>query len=116
MGEPLSVASPVFLFSIISMFVMAGTVVGILFSLVTYESGSIWSSVLIHAVWNMWTGIMKIGTQIDESVPYNFLLNNDSFLLTGGDFGIEASIFSIIAYSIFIVVAIFLMKRKSESK
>lgn len=105
-------------FSVLSciQLVVAGTVVGILFSLVTYESGSIWSSVLIHAVWNMSTGVLKIGTQVDESVPYNYLLNSDSFLLTGGDFGIEASIFSIIAYSIFIVVAIFLLKRKSENK
>ena len=33
-------------------------------------------------------------------------------MITGGDFGIEASIFAILAYAIFIAVAVILMKKK----
>ncbi len=104
-------------FSVLScvQLVVAGTLVGILFSLVTYQSGSVWSSAVMHAAWNtLLTGLLKIGTTPDESVPFNYILKNDSFLFTGGDFGIEASIFSIAAYLIFIFAAIFFLKRKSE--
>ena len=94
--------------------IIAGSIVGILFSLVTYETGNIWNSALIHAVWNMIIvgGILHIGTGADEYSIYNYVLETDSFLITGGDFGIEASVISILAYSIFIVVALLLLKKK----
>lgn len=46
-----------------------GSMVGILFSLVTYESGSIFSSPWMHGVWNMVTvgGILNIGREPDEA-------------------------------------------------
>jgi membrane protease YdiL (CAAX protease family) len=93
---------------------IAGSIVGILFSLVTYESGSIWNAALIHAVWNMIIvgGILNIGATPSEYAIYNYVLDSDSFLITGGDFGIEASVVAILAYAIFIGVAVLLMKKK----
>ena len=93
---------------------IAGSIVGILFSLVTYESGSIWNAALIHAVWNMIIvgGILNIGATPSEYAIYNYVLDSDSFLITGGDFGIEASVVAILAYAIFIGVAVLLMKQK----
>lgn len=97
--------------------VIAGSVVGILFSLVTYESGTVWNSAVMHGIWNMVIigNILHIGTEADEFSIYNYVLDTDSFFISGGDFGIEASIVSIIAYLIFIGLAIILLKkRKSE--
>lgn len=75
--------------------------VGILFSLVTYESGNIWNSALIHGGWNMVMigGILQIGDTVNESAVYNYVLETKSFLLTGGDFGVEASAVAVAAYA-----------------
>lgn len=94
--------------------IIAGSIVGILFSLVTYESGNIWNAALLHAVWNIIIigGILNIGDTPSEYAIYNYVLDTDSFLITGGDFGIEASVVAILAYAIFIGVAVWLMKKK----
>ncbi|MBD5146790.1 MAG: CPBP family intramembrane metalloprotease [Ruminococcus sp.] len=96
----------------------AGSIVGILFSLVTYESGSIWSSAFMHAIWNMCmaSGVLNIGTETSETCIFNYVLETKNALITGGEFGIEASVISIGAYLIFTVLAVILMKKKSERK
>lgn len=94
----------------------AGTVVGVLFSLVTYESGSVWSAAFMHAVWNMCmaSGILNIGTEPADTCIFNYVLESKSTLITGGEFGTEASVISIAAYLIFIAVAAVLLKKKSR--
>lgn len=86
---------------------VAGSLVGILFSLVAYESGSIWSGALIHAVWNIAVlgGLLHIGVQADPASLFSYVQDTDSFLLTGGDFGIEASIVSVVVYAAFALLA-----------
>ncbi|MCM1156579.1 MAG: CPBP family intramembrane metalloprotease [Roseburia sp.] len=89
----------------------AGSMVGILFSLVAYESGNIWNGALIHAVWNISvSGLLHIGERADAQAMYNYVLETDSFLLTGGDFGIEASVVSVGAYALFAVLAFVLWR------
>lgn len=102
--------------SIIQLLV-AGSIVGVLFSLVTYESGSIWCSALIHGVWNMIIigGILNIGIEPAKTSIFNYVLDTKSFIISGGDFGIEASIISVIFYSIFILLALLLMRKKVKS-
>jgi len=94
--------------------VIAGSAVGILFSLVTYESGNIWSSVFIHSVWNMCmgTGILYIGHEISENSIFNYVFDTNSFLISGGDFGVEASCISIVVYFVFIVLAAIILEEK----
>ena len=48
---------------------------------------------------------MHIGNEADSSSIFNFILDNKSFLISGGDFGIEASIIAILVYLLFIVLA-----------
>ena len=93
---------------------IAGSIVGILFSLIAYESDSIWNNAIVHGIWNMTIigGNLYIGNKADSSSIFNFILDNKSFLISGGDFGIEASVISIFAYLIFIVVASVLIRRK----
>lgn len=96
---------------------IAGSIVGILFSLITYESNSIWNSAIVHGIWNMAIvgGILHIGSSPDSDSLFNYVLNNKSFVISGGDFGIEASIFSLIVYLAFVLLAVFLIRRKSSN-
>lgn len=94
----------------------AGSIVGILFSLVTYESGSIWSAALMHTVWNMCmaSGILNIYTEPIDTCIFNYVLESRSQLITGGEFGAEASVISIGAYLIFTAIAVILICKKSQ--
>lgn len=92
---------------------LAGTAVGIMFSLITLESGSIWNSALVHAVWNVVIigRILNIGGAADDSALVSYVMGSDSFLLTGGNFGIEASVVSVAGYAAVIALAAYLMRR-----
>lgn len=94
--------------------IFAGTLVGILFSLVTIESNSIWNSTIVHGVWNMvFVGtVFHFGTKSDGDSIYNFVLSSGNRLITGGDFGVEASVFAIIAYAFFALLVFTWIKRK----
>ena len=104
------------LLSIIQL-IIAGSVVGILFSLVTYESGNVWNSAVMHAIWNivMIGRILQISESAEELTIYNYVLDTDSFLITGGDFGVEASVVAILAYLVFAALALYLMRKRGES-
>ena len=95
--------------------IVAGSLVGILFSFVTLESGNIWNSALMHAVWNatLVGGILHIGISRNNLFIFNYTLDSRSFLVTGGDFGVEASVFAVIGYGVFILIAAWMLKRKS---
>ena len=95
---------------------IAGSIVGILFSLVAYESNSIWNNAIIHGIWNMTIigGILYIGNEADSSSIFNFVFENKSFLLSGGDFGIEASVISIFVYLLFIALSVVHIKRETN--
>lgn len=88
----------------------AGSIVGIMFSLIVYESGSVWNSAVIHVIWNIMIagGILHIGSGARVDSLFNFTLNSRSSLITGGDFGAEASVIAIAVYLIFCALAIFL--------
>ena len=98
---------------------IAGTTVGIMFSLIAMESGSIWASALVHGLWNLVIigDILEIGVDSLSSI-YVYTLTSRSTLLTGGAFGIESSLPSIIGYIVVICIALILLKgqnRKSAS-
>lgn len=96
---------------------IAGSIVGILFSLIAYESNSVWNNAIVHGIWNMVIvgGVLYIGNEADSSSIFNFILDNKSFLISGGDFGIEASIISIFVYLLFILLATVCMKQKRHA-
>lgn len=96
---------------------ITGTIVGILFSLITFESNSIWNSAIVHGIWNFVIagGILHIGTTANLSASFNFILSAKSTLISGGDFGMGASILSISVYAIFCVLTVLLMRRGKNS-
>lgn len=95
--------------------VLAGTMVGVLFSLVALESGNIWNGALIHGVWNcVLMSILHIGPEADPGALFSYIPASGNFLLTGGDFGIEASIVSVAAYGVFAALALWLLRRRKD--
>ena len=93
---------------------IAGTLVGILFSLIAKYSDSIWEGAIVHAVWNASAAFVAIGTAAKNESVFTYVLKSKSFLITGGDFGMEASVISIAAYLIVIVFVLSLLRRKKK--
>lgn len=108
-GRDLSPLSIIYLF-------IAGTSVGIMFSLVVYASKTIWSSIFIHTLWNicMAGNILKISHYKESTALYTYLLKSDSFLITGGDFGIEASLTAVIGYWLVCLIALLKIRITSQ--
>lgn len=96
---------------------VAGTAVGVLFSLIAYYYDNLWNNTLVHVFWNASTiGLSHIGTKIYKNSIYNYVLKSNSVLITGGNFGFESSIISIGSYSIFIIILLLIIyKRKSNT-
>ncbi|MDU1912615.1 CPBP family intramembrane glutamic endopeptidase [Fusobacterium sp.] len=93
---------------------LSAGLIGATLSLVTFITESIWSSVVIHMVWNIiiMGQIISIGGVRPLYSRYNYTFNSDSFLLTGGAFGIEASLPSIVINIIFLTIVWKLWKRR----
>lgn len=98
--------------------ICAGTLVGIMFSLVAYKNNSIWVSALIHTVWNWMIcgNILHIyfGNNVSDRSIVSILLSSQNPLLTGGEFGIEASIIAVIGYALIIVFTLYSMKKQNK--
>lgn len=100
---------------------IAGTAVGVMFSLITYQSGSIWSSAIVHALWNavILGGVFIIESPADGLSVYYFYryeLHSSNILLTGGRFGIEAALPAVIGYCIVSAIAFILLMKQSDKK
>lgn len=97
--------------------IAGGTFVGIMFSLIAIESGSVWNSGIVHALWNMFIGgVLSIGGEASSSSLFSYVLKSKSFAVTGGEFGIESSVISLIGYIIVSFIAFAMIKvKKKES-
>lgn len=97
--------------------IFAGTMVGVMFSLIALESKSVWNSAIVHAFWNIIIigGILNIGTTFDENSLYSYVLDTELFVWTGGEFGIEASAISVVGYCFVSMVAIIFIKKSSKN-
>lgn len=84
--------------------VISGTLVGVMFSLAAYKGNSISDGALMHAVWNfvMVTDILHITTA--EGAYGNpicsVIIPSDNIWLTGGGFGVEASLIAVTGYAL----------------
>ena len=94
--------------------IIAGTMVGIMFSMIAIESGSVWNSGIVHAIWNIVIigGGLSIGEKADEYSVMTYVLNTKAFAITGGEFGIESSVISLIAYIVVTGIAFTMIKKK----
>jgi len=109
-GNELSILSTIQL-------VIAGTFVGIMFSLIEYESGNFWNNAIVHALWNMSTiGLCHIGFEADENSVFTLIINMKSTIVSGGDFGVESSVISVVGYTIVIILALYLICKSKKNK
>lgn len=106
-------------FSIVSSLqvLVAGTLVGIMFSLIALERHSVWNSAIVHVLWNIVIlgGVLSIGKSLDEYSVYTYILHTDSFAVTGGEFGIESSLIAIAGYLIVACIAYMGRKLRAET-
>lgn len=99
----------------ITLLMLSGTLVAILFSLISWISESIWPGVVIHSLWNsaIIGQVFAIsGNGNWNQAVYRYKLASKNDFLTGGTFGIEAAVPAIITYLGAILVIIYLRKRK----
>ena len=96
---------------------IAGTMVGIMFSMVAIESGSVWNSGIVHSLWNILIigGGLSISEKADEYSVMTYVLDSKDVVFTGGEFGIESSIIALLGYVIVTLAAICMIKKKSKS-
>lgn len=130
-NKPVAVLLPSFLFSLLHipsmqefsaagvlLLIISGTLVGIMFSLITYQGDSIGNSCLLHTIWNFVfvTDIIHITTvQSAHGEPIvSILIPSDNILLTGAGFGAEASVIAIAGYCLICAAVIFGKKNKHE--
>ena len=93
--------------------ILAGTAVGVMFTLITIESGSIWCSALVHAMWNILIigGVLTISEAPDEYSIATYVLGMKSFAVTGGEFGIESSVVALAGYVIVSFLAVLMIRK-----
>ncbi len=84
----------------IMILILAGTMVGIMFSMAAYKGKSIANSAIIHTLWNftLIVDFFNIGPTKAENPVFSIVLPTDNIFITGSDFGIEASMIAIAAY------------------
>lgn len=95
---------------------IAGTMVGIMFSMIAIESGSVWNSGIVHSLWNIIIigGGLSISQQPDENSIMTYVLDSKKFAFTGGEFGIESSIIAISGYIIATLAAVYMIRKKAN--
>lgn len=96
--------------------VLAGTMVGVMFSLIALESGSVWNGAVVHAVWNVVIigGGLAIGERADEYSVMTYVLSTKGFAITGGEFGVESSVISLAGYLLVALIALVWIWQKKE--
>lgn len=126
-GRPIAIIFPSVLFGLLHvlggmntldllLLLIAGTSAGIMFALIVYESGSIWPSALVHGLWNiiMIGDILHIGATHRRGAIFSYKLTTASNLITGGAFGVEASVFAVMGYLVVICWTLHLLKKKEK--
>lgn len=96
--------------------IVAGTLVGIMFSLIALEGRSVWNSAVVHAVWNfiILGGVLYIGETAGKYSLFSYILETNSFAITGGEFGVEASVISIVGYIVVSLIAYRCIKKENQ--
>ena len=95
----------------------AGTMVGIMFSMIVIESDSVWNSGIVHSIWNIIIigGGLGISEKANEYSVMTYVLDSKSFAITGGEFGIEASVVALIGYIVVTLIAVVVIKKQQSS-
>ena len=95
--------------------VISGSIIGALLGLVGYYYNSFWNNALIHALWNiLLLVVFNIAITPSDNVICTYVLNSQSPLITGGDFGFEASAVTALVVLVFIGIMVYVIKRRQR--
>ena len=99
--------------------VVGGTIAGIMFSLIYLYSKSLWYAAIVHIVWDIFfvgkiTAIATTQADANRAIM-PFKLTTHSQWLTGGSFGVEAAIPSLLLYLLVIAILYKLMWNGNSS-
>lgn len=87
--------------------VLSVTYAGVVFSVITVMTGSIWNSVFFHTMWNFITsGVVNIGPSANDHVMFNYIPAGGNILLSGGENGIDGSVITLVCYTVVMLVSI----------
>ena len=82
---------------------ISGSLVGIMFGLATYKANTIWASITLHFFWNIFQFLHITEKQSHYNI-WEYVVRNHNMAITGGQFGYEVSLISIIGYLIVIFI------------
>lgn len=104
--------------SIMIMKIIAGITVGCMFSLVVYESNSIWNSIIIHILWNASVngGLINISLAYDANSLFSYVIDKEYSFITGGALSVEPSLVAIVCYIIVSLIAGYCLKKRKQNK
>lgn len=107
-----------FLFSVVHLFngklvgidlyllILAGFMAGMLYATATYLFNSIWAGIVMHMCWNL-TGIFTVtNVEVDYSL-FQYVIKTHNVWLTGGAYGMDASLVAIGGYTMGILFLLF---------
>lgn len=82
-----------------SLILIAGILVSLMFLSIYKTTGSIWNAAIVHFLWNflILNKLVSFNETYESKPVVEFVLNPNK-LISGGDLGIEVSLFSIIVY------------------
>lgn len=92
---------------------VSGTFVGIMFSCIYLSTGSIWASITVHALYNGIGTLVPVDIISTNDWPIVFVLNSKSQLLTGGDYGFDCALTTVIGY---IILTMFILHREYKKQ
>ncbi len=103
----------------IAIVVTGGTVAGLMFSLIYLYSKSLWYAAIVHAIWDVFfigkiTAIATTQADANQAImPFKLVTHSE--WLTGGSFGVEAALPSLLLYLVVIGVLYGLMQSSVKS-
>lgn len=84
--------------------------ISILFALFIVKRGNIWIACGFHAMWNFTQGniygMSVSGYEKSKETIFNVVTTSENSLITGGDFGLEASLVTVIVMAVLILLAL----------
>ncbi|MCC8050120.1 MAG: CPBP family intramembrane metalloprotease [Clostridiales bacterium] len=89
--------------------IISGALVGIMFSCIYLSTGSIWASITVHALYNGIGTLVPVDITSTNDWPVVFVLNSKNQLLTGGDYGFDCALTTVIG---FIIITVFILHRE----
>ncbi len=97
--------------------IVAGCAVGIMFSLIAMESGAIWSNALVHMLWNciIIGGVLNVASKADTGALMTYVVETNSFAITGGEFGIESSVIALTGYILVSLFAVWMLRKNKKA-